>query len=71
MTDFVRVKLIRWENEHRTDVILEKLVSVDGHIEVDSLHAWHGNCNYAKFIRQAIAEFDKLIAAHPSLSPKE
>lgn len=74
-TDLVSVMLLEYSGTDRVDCILERRVVVDNEYViydrkvVGDLHL--SERGQAGLIRQAITEFDQLLAGHPTLAEKE
>ena len=66
--DQVRVTLRKWDNRSDCDVVLQTFIKVDGNepIHTRAVYNGYGHTD-AEFQRKAIAQFDRLLAAHPTL----
>jgi hypothetical protein len=67
----VEVELREWSDDGKSDVILASRVNVDGKTKIDDRKVigerYINDNDRAAYIRQAIAEFDRLLESHPTL----
>lgn len=76
--DFVEVTLERWDDEGERRYIMLTEVAVDpvDNGTIRNAVCWHpwdaaGRKSQADIVRYAVAEFDKLVSAHPAAHAKE
>ena len=71
VTDYVEVEIHKWSARGLTDVILERLVLVDGDLKRNERTILAVNRTDAQYIRAGIACFDAMVAEHPNLEVEE